>query len=161
MARPWIHPTHLGRSKKCLWAPLGCQDPSKMEANLGSQKSFFEAQVGLHFGGVLAAMWRHIALFWRPKLSSLLGGSKLATDPFKAPFSIEISSKMDQWPTWTPPTRSPTWASKKMLCGAQGPPRPPPKWRPTWASKIDFWDPKLASMLGGSWRPMPGPRSIF
>ena len=55
------------------------QDPPKSEPNLDPINRNFEAQVGLHFGGVLAAMWRHRALFpgmgvgpgfslcWRPK----------------------------------------------------------------------------------------------
>ena len=37
---------------------MGRQDPVNMEANLGSQKSGFEAQVGLHFGGGLGG---HVA----------------------------------------------------------------------------------------------------
>ena len=46
--RPFQDGGQLGRL-------LAAKTPSKMEANLGSQKSIFEAQVGLHFGG---GAWR-------------------------------------------------------------------------------------------------------
>ena len=36
---------------------MGRQDPLSMEANLGSQKSIFEAQVGLHFGRGIGGPW--------------------------------------------------------------------------------------------------------
>ena len=36
-----------------------------------------------------------------------------------------------------------------------------PKWRPTWLSINQFVKPKLPSILKGSWRSMPGPRSTF
>lgn len=46
--RPFQDGGQLGRL-------LAAKTPSKMEANLGSQKSIFEAQVGLHLGG---GSWR-------------------------------------------------------------------------------------------------------
>ena len=59
------------------------QDPPKSEPNLDSINRNFETQVGLHFGGVLAAMWRHRALFWRPKLGPMLEGPSWPTSHFE------------------------------------------------------------------------------
>ena len=77
----------MGFKKSILGRAWVAKTPPNIEANLGSQKSIFEAQVGFHLGGggeggLLAALGPHRAFFWRPKLNSSLGGAKLATDPF-------------------------------------------------------------------------------
>ena len=54
----------MGLKKSILGRAWVAKTPPNMEANLGSQTSIFEAQVGLHFGGVLAALGRHRLFFW-------------------------------------------------------------------------------------------------
>ena len=52
--------------KKIAWElDMGCQDPSKMEANLGFKNRFLGAQVGFHFGGGIGGQEA-------PKLASIL-----------------------------------------------------------------------------------------
>ena len=53
---------------------MGRQDPPNMEANLGSQKSIFEAQVGLHFGGGLGGPWAPQSIFLEAQVGLLVGG---------------------------------------------------------------------------------------
>ena len=107
MARPWPPPTWALKkmSMGASWPPrrienggqlgrlLAAKTPSKMKANLDSQKSIFEAQVGLHFGGVLAALGAHRAFFWRPKLGSLWGGPSWPTIHFSIDFNTKWSFK--------------------------------------------------------------------
>ena len=61
MARPCLHP------KIFRFFDLAANKGPKMGPNLDIINRDFRNQVGLHFGGVLAAMWRHRTLFWRPK----------------------------------------------------------------------------------------------
>ena len=56
---------------------------------------------------------------------------------------------------------------KKRAQEYRWPPTRAPKWAPTWSLKINFLDPKLSSILEGSWRPhgatwhfFGGPRSL-
>ena len=67
-------PTHLGRSKKCLWARLGRQDASKIEANLGAswppkpspkwRPTWAPKNRILILGRVLAALGHHRLFIW-------------------------------------------------------------------------------------------------
>ena len=112
-------PTQLGRSKKCLWAPLGRQDPSKMEANLGLKNSFLGAQNGLHLGRGLGGQEA-------PKLASILEGS---WRPMSGSQAIFLRPNMAPcWPHVSPQhepmldfQHGPMLEANMDLC-----------WRPTW-----------------------------
>ena len=121
-----------------------------------SKIEFFEAQVGLHFGGGLGDPGRHKPFFSRPKslpkTPSKIGSLGITFSEQKGKFSYSktflfVPKKSFQETLFLRGFWEGSWASKKMVCGAQGRQDPPkmeanldleklvfgrPGWRPSW-----------------------------
>ena len=132
----------------------------KMGANLGPIKRNFDVQVRLHFWGGLGAMWRHRALFWRPKLGSLLGGPSWPTIHFIIIFLLESNQK---WIVGQlgPPQQRAQLGPPKNLPVAPKAPQPPLKNGPQLGSqKLDLGRLSCGPIWAPCWRPR-GAETIF
>ena len=70
-------------------------------------------------------MWRHRALFWRPKLAPLLGGPSWPISHFKYCFKLKSVLKTDNWQTWTPQQGAQLGPPKKCSVAPHGRQDPP------------------------------------
>ena len=121
---------------------LAAKTPSKMEANLGSQKSIFEAQVGLHLGGgswrPLGAIGYFFGAFVGPPSQTPGAGSKI---------DFVINSLLKSIFSWFSGSRKGIQHEfRKDSLWRPRAAKTPPKWRPTWTSK-NFWEAKLEAIL--------------
>ena len=134
--------------KNQSWLAQVIPRPSQNEVQLGRQKIQFWKPSWAPFWG---RSWRPCGATehffggpsWAPCWRAQVGQQAIFSIVF-----IKISTQNGLLANLDPPTRSPTWASKKVLCGATWPPRPVPKWSPTWPPKLRFIGSKLGSILG-------------
>ena len=132
----------------------------KMGANLGPIKRNFDVPVRLHFGSGLGAMWRHKALFWRPKLGSLLGGPSWPTIHFIIIFLLESNQN---WIVGQlgPPNKEPNLGLQKIFLWRPRRPNPPSKMDPNLGLKKLIWGAYLVVRFGHHVGDLKAPKRFF
>ena len=131
-----------------------------MASNLASQKVIFWGPSWPPFWGGLGGSWAPQTTFFGPHVGPLSGPPNFANYCCKEGTQ---ATRVHFWPIFNSfqlqgvGIGAPTWGPKKVPYGAPGSPRPSQNGGQLGSQKIQFLRPKLAPILGGSWRP----RSIF